>query len=97
MLTSKQRAHLRSLSNGAPVICQIGKEGITENLIKQLDEALLARELVKTRVLENAPCFAKEALFELSEILHSEQVCSIGKTFVLYRQARDIKKRVIEL
>lgn len=97
MLTSKQRAYLRSLANGAPVICQIGKEGIQDNLIKQLDDALSARELVKTRVLENAPMFAKEALYETAEKLGAEPVFAIGKTFVLYRQAKDAKKRVIEL
>ena len=97
MLTSKQRAYLRGLSNGVPVICQIGKDGISDNLIKQLDDALTARELVKTRVLENAPLFAKEALQELSEILGADPVFAIGKTFVLYRQSPNEKKRVIKL
>ncbi len=79
MLTSKQRAYLRSLANGAPVICQIGKEGISDNLIKQLDDALSARELVKTRVLENAPMFAKEALYETAEKLGAEPVLQSAK------------------
>ena len=55
MLTSKQRAYLRSLANSAETILQVGKEGISENLIKQVDDALTARELIKGKVLETAP------------------------------------------
>ena len=54
MLTSKQRAYLRSLANSAETILQVGKEGISENLIKQVDDALTARELIKGKVLENS-------------------------------------------
>ena len=97
MITSKQRAYLRSLANGVPSICQIGKDGITENLTKQLDQALAAREIVKTNVLENAPCSAREACTELSIILSAEPVQVIGKVFVLYRQAPVEKKRTIAL
>lgn len=53
MLTSKQRAYLRSLANSAETILQVGKEGISENLIKQVDDALTARELIKGKVLGN--------------------------------------------
>ena len=60
MLTSKQRAYLRSLANSAETILQVGKEGISENLIKQVDDALTARELIKGKVLETAPGFAGE-------------------------------------
>lgn len=97
MITSKQRAYLRSMSNKVPSICQIGKEGLTENLVKQLDSALNARELVKSNVLENAPCTAKEACAELSAVLSAEPVQVIGKVFVLYRQSPDEKKRNIVL
>ena len=54
MLTSKQRAYLRSLANSAETILQVGKEGISDNLIKQVDDALTARELIKGKVLETA-------------------------------------------
>ena len=97
MITSKQRAYLRGLANGVPSICQIGKDGVTENLVKQLDSALTARELVKSNVLENAPCTAREACSELAELLSAEPVQVIGKVFVLYRQSKDEKKRVIVL
>lgn len=97
MITSKQRAYLRSLANGVPSICQIGKDGITENLIKQLDSALTAREIVKANVLDNAPCSAGEACTELSLILSAEPVQVIGRVLVLYRQSADEKKRTINL
>lgn len=52
-LTSKQRAQLRGLANSIDTILQVGKDGIGENLIKQVDDALEARELIKGRVLDN--------------------------------------------
>lgn len=97
MITSKQRAYLRSLANGIPTICQIGKDGINDNLVKQLSDALNARELVKTHVLENSPYTAKEACAELAEILSAEPVQVIGGKFTLYRQAEDKDKRQIVL
>lgn len=97
MITSKQRAYLRSLANGIPTICQIGKDGIGDNLVKQLSDALNARELVKTHVLENSPYTAREACAELSALLSAEPVQVIGSKFVLYRQAEDKDKRAIIL
>lgn len=96
-LTSKQRAQLRSLANGEDVIVHIGKDGITENLVKQADGALEARELIKCRVLENSMYTAREACEELSRMTRSEQVQVIGSKFVLYRQNRDKSKRKIQL
>ena len=60
-LTSKQRAQLRGLANSLTPIVHIGKEGITEAVVKQTDEALEARELIKCRVLENAFLSSREA------------------------------------
>lgn len=54
MLTSKQRSYLRGLANNIPAIFQVGKGGIDDNTIKQFDEALEARELVKASVLKNS-------------------------------------------
>lgn len=96
-LTSKQRAQLRGLANSLDVIVHIGKDGISENLVKQADEALEARELIKCRVLENSLYTAREACDELSRLTRSEQVQVIGTKFVLYRQNRDKSKRKIEL
>ena len=54
MLTSKERAKLRTLANPLDTILQVGKAGIGEQLVKQVDDALRARELIKMRVLETA-------------------------------------------
>lgn len=86
MITSKQRAYLRKLANGIDTILQIGKSGIGETLIAQVDDALTARELVKVRVLETSPLTPREACGELAEVLHAEPVQLIGTRFVLYRK-----------
>ena len=66
-MTSKQRAYLRGLANNITAIFQIGKNGINNNLIKQIDEALEARELIKITVLETSPDTAKVFGIEISE------------------------------
>ena len=96
-LTSKQRAQLRGIANTLDTIVIIGKDGITENLIKQANDALEALEIIKCRVLENSLLTAREACDELSRLTRSEQVQVIGSKFVLYRQHYDKSKRKIEL
>ena len=96
-LTSKQRAQLRGVANSIDTIVIIGKDGITENLVKQANDALEAREIIKCRVLENSMLTAREACDELSRLTRSEQVQVIGTKFVLYRQHYDKSKRKIEL
>ena len=91
-LTSKQRAQLRGLANAMDPIVHIGKDGISENLARQADEALEARELIKCRVLENSLLTAREACDELSRLTRSEQVQVIGTKFVLYRESRSKPK-----
>ena len=91
-LTSKQRAQLRGLANAMDPIVHIGKDGISENLARQADEALEARELIKCRVLENSLLTAREACDELSHLTRSEQVQVIGTKFVLYRESRSKPK-----
>ena len=87
-LTSKQRAQLRGLANGIDTILQIGKDGIGENLVKQADGALEARELIKGRVLENNIEYdARSAAAELAKATRSEVVQVIGTKFVLYRES----------
>ena len=95
MITSKQRAKLRSLANPIDTILQVGKGGIEENLIIQVADALKARELIKMRVLETAPVDAREAAQILAEKTKSDVVQVIGTRFVLYK--RNEKKPVIEL
>ncbi len=89
MLTSKQRAKLRACANKMDTIFQIGKDGINENLISQVSDALTARELIKLRVLETAPLDAREAAFALADATNSESVQIIGTRFVLYRENKD--------
>lgn len=96
-LTSKQRAQLRALANGIDTILQVGKDGMTENLVKQADEALEAREIIKCRVLENSMLTAREACEELGKLTRSEPVQVIGTKFVLYRKShrKDFKNRIV--
>ena len=96
-LTSKQRAQLRGLANSIDTILQIGKDGIGENLIKQADDALEARELIKGKVLENSMLTAREAAEELKVATRSQVVQVIGNKFVLYRMQHDKTKRKIQL
>ena len=60
-MTSKQRAKLRSMANNLETILQVGKGGISENTIRQVEDALKARELIKIRVLENSLYTSREA------------------------------------
>ena len=84
-LTSKQRAKLRGMANGLETILQVGKGNVTENLVKQADEALAARELIKLRVLETSMATAREAAEELAEKTGAQVVQVIGTRFVLFR------------
>jgi len=91
MITGKQRAHLRSLANGIPAILQIGKGGINDNFLKQVDDALEARELVKITILETAFLDTKATCGQVAELLGAEPVQAIGSKFVLYRESKDNK------
>ena len=86
MLTSKQRAKLRGLANQMDTILQVGKGGIQDALVKQVDEALTARELLKLRALETAPDSARQIAGELAAATGAEVVQVIGTRFVLYRR-----------
>ncbi|MBQ2661876.1 MAG: ribosome assembly RNA-binding protein YhbY [Clostridia bacterium] len=95
MLTSKQRAALRSMANTLTPIFQIGKGGITENTIIEIDNALRTRELIKVSILETCDLTAREASDELSSAVCAEPVQCIGRKFVLYR--RNIENPKIEI
>ena len=84
-LTSKQRAQLRGLAMTEDTIIQIGKGGISENILNQVKDALKARELIKGRVLENSLLTAREAADALAEACDAETVQTIGSKFVLYK------------
>lgn len=91
-LTSKQRAQLRGMAAGIDTIVHIGKDGITDNLVKQANDALEARELIKCRVLENSMLTAREACDQLARLTRSEGVQVIGSKFVLYRETHSKEK-----
>ncbi len=97
MITSKQRAYLRKMANGLQPVFQIGKGGITDELINQLSIALEAREVIKVHILETALLDTKTACNNIAERLGAEPVQAIGSKFVLYRRAREEKNRKIEL
>ena len=96
-LTSKQRSQLRGLANGIDTIVHIGKDGIGDNLTRQANDALEARELIKGRVLENSMLTAREACEQLAKLTRSESVQVIGSKLVLYRRHYDKSRRRIEL
>ena len=92
MLTSKQRAYLRSMANTMDTILYVGKDGISENTVKEAYDALEARELIKCAVQQNCELTAREALDELCERLHAEPVQCIGRRFVMYRESNHNKR-----
>ena len=98
-MTTKPRAKLRSMCNTMEPVLQIGKDGITDNVVKQCWDALEARELIKVNVQRNAPFGStREACDELCEKVHAEPVQTIGNRFSIYRQARkDSKIRLEDL
>ena len=89
MLSSKQRAYLRGLANSIDTILYVGKGGMTDAIIKQADDALAARELIKGKCLENSPLTSREAADLLADGTDSDVVQVIGSKFVLYRPDPD--------
>ena len=89
-MTTKQRAKLRSMCNTMEPVLHIGKDGVTDNLVKQCWDALEARELIKVTVQRGAPYeTTREACAALCERVHAEPVQTIGHRFCIYRQARE--------
>ena len=95
MLTSKQRAYLRGLATSEPTIMQVGKGGMSDNLIKTVSDALEARELIKMSVLENCSETPREMADALSAEVDADVVGVIGRKFILYRASE--KNKRIEL
>ena len=87
MITSKQRAYLRGLSNNYDTIFQVGKGGITDNMTEQIGNALEARELIKLRVLDNSEYGPREAAEIIAERLGADVVSVVGTRFVLNRES----------
>ncbi|WP_050606797.1 ribosome assembly RNA-binding protein YhbY [Clostridium niameyense] len=95
MINTKQRSYLRSLANKMDAIFRVGKDGINDNFLKQIDDALEAREIIKVSILKNSDYSAREASEIICDELKCDGVQCIGNKFVLYRRSK--KKPKIEL
>lgn len=95
MLNSRQRAQLRSMANSYQAIFQIGKSGVGEQLIRQVNEALEARELIKLTVLETSPMKTRECADTVAAATESDVVQVIGSKFILYKQSKENKQIVL--
>ena len=91
-MTSKVRAYLRGQANTIDAIFQVGKGGITDVLLKQLDDAIEARELIKITILETAPASAKELAEKLAQGSNSVVVQTVGNKVTLFRQKKKNSK-----
>lgn len=95
MLKGKERSELKKLAQSLRPAAMIGRAGVTETVIASIDEYLAANELIKVQIQEGADVTAEETANMLAERLHAEFVQAIGRRFILYRRARDPKKRKI--
>jgi len=89
MLSGKQRSYLRGEANEFDPVIHIGKDGISESVLEQVEELLEIHELIKGRVLDNAPQGVKDNAYELAEKTNSEVVQVIGNVFIIFRQDPD--------
>ena len=89
MLNSRQRAQLRAMANTFDTIMQIGKSGVSEQSIKQIDDALTARELIKLKRLETAPETTRETAEFIAQKVGADVVQVIGSKFILYRPSKE--------
>ena len=92
MLTSKERAELRAQANTLDTTLIVGKGGVTEAVIAEADNQLLARELVKGKVLEGAMMTPREVCDELCEATGADGVAVIGTKFVIYRFSEKLQQ-----
>lgn len=89
MLTSKQRAYLRSLANSIDTVIMVGKGGLSDSIYKTTDEAITARELIKGKVLETCELSVREVADTIANEINADVVQVIGTKFVLYRKNED--------
>lgn len=93
MLNSRQRAQLRAMSNKMDTIFQVGKGGISDEILSTVSDALESRELIKLRVLDTCAYSARDAAEFIAEALNADVVSVLGSRFVLYRESEK-KKRI---
>jgi RNA-binding protein len=92
MLTGKQKRFLRSRAHHLDSIFQVGKGGVNENMIKQINEVLEKRELIKISVLQNCEDDRHDVAKQLSKGARAELVQVIGHTIVLYKESKENKQ-----
>lgn len=92
MISAKQRSYLKSLANPMKPLVHIGKDGVTEGVVAQINEILDAHELVKIAILESALLGAKETAVEVCETCRAEFVQAIGNRFTIYRKNHEEPK-----
>lgn len=92
MMKGKQRSYVKKLANPMKPLTQIGKEGLTENVLSQIDKLLNDHEIVKINVLNSSMISAKEAASEVCEALTAEFISALGNKFVVYRESRTKKR-----
>ncbi|WP_456278213.1 ribosome assembly RNA-binding protein YhbY [Bacillus sp. AK128] len=95
MLTGKQKRFLRSKAHHLDPIFQVGKGGVNENMIIQINDALEKRELLKVSVLQNCEDDRHDVAEQLSEGARAELVQVIGHTIVLYKESKENKQLVL--
>lgn len=91
MLNSRQRAQLRAMANDYETILQVGKSGVLDTTVKQVADALEARELIKLKILETCPTSVKDTANKLAEATDSDVVQVIGSKFILYKESKNNK------
>lgn len=94
-LTSKRRAYLRKKAHDLDALVRIGKEGVTDNLIQSILDAIESRELIKVKILQNCEEEKMEIMEQLSQCKEFEVVGVIGRTIILFKENKD--KPVISL
>lgn len=92
MLTGKQRAYLKSLAMELEPTVYIGKNEITENVLKEINAYLAAHELVKVKLQESVIADPKDVANEVAQKINAEYVQAIGRKFVLYKESKDNKQ-----
>ena len=95
MINSKQRSFLRSMAHSIDPVVYLGKMGLTDNVIKQIDTCLEARDLVKVKLQEGCDLKAKDVANEVAEKLSAEFVQAIGHKFTLYRESKENKQIIL--
>ena len=95
MISSNQRSYFQGLAHNIAPTVYIGKQGLTENVIKEIETGLYCRELVKVKIQEGCLLEPKATASQLAEELGAEFVQAIGRKFVLYRESKDNKQIVL--